>query len=124
MYNQYIPDNECYTPVEPIPAKRESGHSPRNPEVPMQDIHPVSFVHELLGNEQKLHKLLRDKLGVSQNGLWKQWKESGIDTGDILLLLILLLLLKQQEDYDVLLALGAVMLLDGKEKKKETQGDD
>ena len=117
MYNQYIPDNASYTPVEPFPPKRETGPSQRNTGAAAQP-----FLNELLKGEQGPAQLLWEKLGISKSGIWKQFKDSNIDTGDILFLLILLLILKEQEEYDILLALGAVMLLDG--KKKEKQGDD
>lgn len=117
MYNQYIPDDTSYTPVEPFPTRKEAA-SPRGNEGGSAQ----PFFNELLKGEQGLAQLLRDKLGVSKSGIWKHLKDSGIDTGDILLVLILLLILKEQEEHDILLALGAVMLLDG--KKKEKQGDD
>lgn len=117
MYNQYIPDNTSYTPVEPFSVKKETKSPTGKGGVSAQP-----FFNEILKGEQGLTQLLRDKLGVSKSGIWNQFKESGIDTGDILLVLILLLILKEQEEHDILLALGAVMLLDG--KKKEKQGDD
>ena len=117
VYNQYIPEDTSYTPVEPFPTKKEMKPSGGNGGVSVQP-----FFNELLKGEQGLARLLRDKLGVSKSGIWNQLKESGIDTGDILLVLILLLILKEQEEYDILLALGAVVLLDG--KKREKKGDD
>lgn len=57
----------------------------------------------------------KGKQGVSE--LLKKLRLDRLDSGDILLLLIVLLLWKESEDTDLLLALGAAMLLgDGEEE--------
>lgn len=87
MYNRYIPDETQYTPIGPR-------HEPR----------AASQLGGLLEKgTQPLQRLL--------NHLHPE----KLDSGDILLLLIVLLLWKEHEDTDLLLALGAAMLLGSEE---------
>ena len=52
-----------------------------------------------------------EKLGSTIRDMMKKLPIDKLDSGDILLLLIVLLLWKESEDSDLLLALGAAMLL-------------
>ena len=70
MYNQYIPDDISYTPVDPFPRKKEAEPSTGNRGASAQP-----FLNEFLKSEQGLVQLLRDKLGVSKSGIWKQIKD-------------------------------------------------
>lgn len=57
-----------------------------------------------------------EKPGRPLRELLKKLPVDRLDSGDILLLLIVLLLWKESEDTDLLLALGAALLLGGEEK--------
>lgn len=57
-----------------------------------------------------------EKLGLPLKELLKKLSVDKLDSGDILLLLIVLLLWKDSEDTDLLLALGAAMLMGGEGK--------
>ena len=56
------------------------------------------------------------KSGQPLMALLKKLPVDKLDSGDILLVLIVLLLWKESEDTDLLLALGAALLLGGEEK--------
>lgn len=91
MYNRYIPDQQPYAPVGEV-------HRPQPPPTPSGR------------NRAMLEK------GMTQlRGLLKKLNLEQVDSGDILLLLIVLLLWKEEEDMDLLLALGAALLLGGDE---------
>ncbi|MBQ8801746.1 MAG: hypothetical protein IJZ52_05635 [Clostridium sp.] len=86
MYNRYIPDRQPYAPV---------GEG--------ETIHPAP---QRVGSASLLGK------GTAQlSELLKKLHLEKLDSGDLLLLLIVLLLWKEEEDMDLLLALGAALLL-------------
>lgn len=86
MYNRYIPDRQPYAPVGEgetfRPAPQRTGGAP-----------------------------FLEKGAAQLSGLLKKLRLEKLDSGDILLLLIVLLLWKEEEDMDLLLALGAALLL-------------
>ena len=86
MYNRYIPDRQPYAPAgegeRPRPTVRRAGSAP-----------------------------FLEKGAAQLSGLLKKLHLEKLDSGDILLLLIVLLLWKEEEDMDLLLALGAALLL-------------
>lgn len=86
VYNRYIPNQQPYAPV---------GDSYRAPPPPQEN-----GANAFLG-----------KSAAQIKGLLKNLHLEKLDSGDILLLLIVLLLWKEEEDMDLLLALGAAMLL-------------
>ena len=126
MYNRYITNQRDYTPVEPPIEPRQPAHGevPNSPQ--QQGEHrPPSQVgwSQLLtflnpGKKEGASRLL-GKLPDSETGLRELVQRFGIDRGDILLFLIVLLLCSEEEDYDLLLALGVVLLLDRKKEGKE-----
>ena len=82
MYNRYFPQQERYTPVgEHIGPSEER-----------RDSKPGSGMEQI---QKLIGRFLPEKL----------------DSGDLLLLLVVLLLWREEEDSDLLLALGAAMLL-------------
>lgn len=121
MYNRYIPEHVNYTPVEPLKRRNE-------PE-PMQSMGKnmpnggsvESLLSMLAQGKKGLNQWLHGKADRGEHGIWEGWKDLGIDRGDILLVLILLLLMTQEEEGDLLLALGAVMFLNGEKKKQEDE---
>ena len=86
LYNRYIPNGQPYAPVE-------AGNGPR-PAQPRPGGNP-----------------LLEKVAAQLSGLLKKLRLEKLDSGDILLLLIVLLIWKEEEDMDLLLALGAALLL-------------
>lgn len=81
MYNRYLPGQEGYTPVSHVPKPEGTGREP------------------LLGGLEQIKKLLGKFLPEK------------LDSGDLLLLLVVFLLWREEEDSDLLLALGAALLL-------------
>ena len=82
VYNQYLPQQEGYTPVGNAQIPSQSGRD-----------RPHG------GGVEQIGKLL------------KKFLPEKLDSGDLLLLLVVLLLWREEEDSDLLLALGAALLL-------------
>ena len=82
VYNRYLPQQERYTPVGEHPYPSKTGKE------------------ALVGG------------GVEQIGsLLKKFLPEKLDSGDLLLLLVVLLLWREEENSDLLLALGAALIL-------------
>lgn len=82
VYNRYLPQQERYAPIGDIPESRSGGREPL-----------------LAGGLEQIR------------GLLKKYLPEKLDTGDLLLLLVVLLLWREEEDADLLLALGAALLM-------------
>lgn len=89
MYNRYLPNQNRCAPVE-------------GPDKPRQTAQAAGAA------------ALLEKTGSQLTGFLKKLHLEKLDSGDILLILVVLLLWKEEEDIDLLLALGAALLL-GKE---------
>lgn len=89
MYNRYLPNQNRCAPVE-------------RPDSPKQTVQMAGAA------------ALLEKTGAQLTGFLKKFHLEKWDSGDILLILVVLLLWKEEEDMDLLLALGAALLL-GKE---------
>lgn len=128
MYNRYIPNSINYTPVEPAPnskpsqsakpmgeTTRGSGKTPS----PFATAPLLSWLNS--GGSGRLSGLFKGS--KEQSGLLRSIKEKlgEIDRGDILLLLIVLLIATEEEEWDLVLALGAVLLFGGEEHKENAE---
>ena len=61
--------------------------------------------------KEGLSRLLNSREGGGLSGLLKTLRLDSLDAGDILLLLIILYLLVEGDDLDLVIALGAVLLM-------------
>ena len=106
MYNRYIPEDVSYTPVEEHSPPPEPFQGPeRGPQQTR-----LRFPEFLTGKEG-LSRLLNSREGGGLSGLLKTLRLDSLDAGDILLLLIILYLLVEGDDLDLVIALGAVLLM-------------
>lgn len=108
MYNRYIPEDISFSRVEgPVSAGGrpvQNGTAPGN-----QPRRPAFRLPDFLSGTGDLLSLGREGGGLP--GLLKSLHLDQFDSGDLLLLLILLYLLKEGDDLDLVIALGAVLLM-------------
>lgn len=86
MYNRYIPHEQEYAPI----PERSGPFAPPS---------------------GKGRESLLGKNAGRLKGLLKKLELEKLDSGDLLLLLVVLLLWREEEDLDLLIALGAALLL-------------
>lgn len=102
MYNRYIPGDASYTRIEeerPPERPKEAGKG------------PSIRIPDFLSGKEGLAALFKGGEGSGLSGLLKTLRLDSLDAGDILLLLIILYLLVEGDDLDLVIALGAVLLM-------------
>lgn len=96
MYNQYMPRDGPYSPIEPEDAEQPSG---KRPSASSHHADGTAFLGAAAdGISEALEKLFR------------QFSFENFDLGDILLILIVLFLFLEGDNLDIVIALGLMLL--------------